>query len=66
LYFDIKIFIFNILKLFFFILLERTEERSFVLGSLETAMAELGAGVDEFQADLLDIPLLRERSERLS
>jgi len=65
-YFDIKIFIFNKSKLFFFVLLERTKERSFVLGSLETAMAELGAGVDEFQADLLDIPLLRERSERLS
>ena len=47
------------------VLLEGTHEGSLVLGSLEPSMSELGAGVDELQADLLKGPLLGVGKERL-
>ena len=40
------------------VLLEGTHEGGLVLGGLEPSMAELGAGVDELERHLLDIPLL--------
>merc|ERR550532_3117452 len=42
-----------------------THEGSLVLGSLEPSMSELGAGVDELEADLLQGPLLGVGQERL-
>ena len=47
------------------VLLEGTHEGSLVLGSLEPSMSELGAGVDELEADLLQGPLLGVGQERL-
>ena len=44
---------------------EGTHEGSLVLGSLEPSMSELGAGVDELEADLLQGPLLGVGQERL-
>ena len=47
------------------VLLEGAHEGSLVLGGLEPSVAELGAGVDELQADLLKGPLLGVGEERL-
>merc|ERR1719209_2660360 len=46
-------------------LLEGTHEGGLVLGSLEPSVAELGAGVDELEIDLLKSPLLSVGEERL-
>ena len=40
------------------VLLEGTHEGGLVLGGLEPSVAELGAGVDELEVDLLKSPLL--------
>merc|ERR1719237_1968600 len=42
------------------VLLEGAHEGSLVLGGLEPSVAELGAGVDELEVDLLKSPLLGE------
>ena len=47
------------------ILLEGTHEGSLVLGGLEPSVAELGAGVDELEVDLLQGPLLGVGQEGL-
>ena len=47
------------------VLLEGTHEGGLVLGGLEPSVAELGAGVDELEVDLLKSPLLGVREERL-
>ena len=47
------------------VLLEGTHEGGLVLGGLEPSVAELGAGVDELEIDLLKSPLLGVREERL-
>ena len=48
------------------VLLEGTHEGGLVLGGLEPSVAELGAGVDELEVDLLKSPLLGVSEERLS
>ena len=47
------------------VLLEGAHEGSLVLGGLEPSVAELGAGVDELEVDLLKSPLLGVGEERL-
>merc|ERR1719318_1088798 len=47
------------------VLLEGTHEGGLVLRSLEPSVAELGAGVDELEVDLLKSPLLGVSEERL-
>ena len=47
------------------VLLEGTHEGGLVLGGLEPSVAELGAGVDELEVDLLKSPLLGVGEERL-
>jgi len=47
------------------VLLEGTHEGGLVLGGLEPPVAELGAGVDELQVDLLQGPLLGVGEEGL-
>ena len=47
------------------VLLEGAHEGSLVLGGLEPSVTELGAGVDELEADLLQGPLLGVGQERL-
>merc|ERR1719362_2058499 len=47
------------------VLLEGTHEGSLVLGGLEPSVAELGAGVDELEVDLLQSPLLGVGEEGL-
>merc|ERR1712004_88884 len=47
------------------VLLEGTHEGGLVLGGLEPSVAELGAGVDELEVDLLKSPLLGVGQERL-
>merc|ERR1719512_165796 len=44
---------------------EGAHESSLVLGGLEPSVAELGAGVDELEVDLLESPLLGVGEERL-
>merc|ERR1719323_1381977 len=48
------------------VLFEGTHEGGLVLGGLEPSMAELGAGVDELEVDLLKSSLLGVSEERLS
>merc|ERR550539_1626958 len=55
----------DLVALLLAVLLEGTHEGSLVLGSLEPSMSELGAGVDELEADLLQGPLLGVGQERL-
>ena len=47
------------------VLLEGAHEGSLVLGGLEPSVAELGAGVDELEVDLLKSPLLGVGEKRL-
>ena len=47
------------------VLLEGTHEGGLVLGGLEPSVAELGAGVDELEVDLLKSPLLGVSEEGL-
>ena len=47
------------------VLLEGSHEGGLVLGGLEPSVTELGAGVDELEADLLQGPLLGVGKERL-
>ena len=47
------------------VLLERPHESGLVLGGLEPAVPELGAGVDELQVDLLQSLLLGVGQQRL-
>merc|ERR1719362_1722251 len=47
------------------VLLEGAHEGSLVLGGLEPSVAELGAGVDKLEVDLLKSPLLGVGEERL-
>ena len=47
------------------VLLEGTHEGGLVLGGLEPSVAELGAGVDELEIDLLKSPLLGVSEEGL-
>ena len=47
------------------VLLEGTHEGGLVLGGLEPSVAELGAGVDELEVDLLKSPFLGVGEERL-
>merc|ERR1719341_1210193 len=55
----------DLVALLLAILLEGTHEGSLVLGGLEPSMAELGAGVDELEVDLLQSPLLGVGEQRL-
>ena len=48
------------------VLLEGTHEGGLVLGGLEPSVAELGAGVDELEVDLLKSSLLGVGEERLA
>ena len=48
------------------VLLEGTHEGGLVLGGLEPSVAELGAGVDELEVDLLQSSLLGVGQERLT
>ena len=47
------------------VLLERSHEGHLVLRGLEATVAELGAGVDELEVDLLKSPLLGVGEQRL-
>merc|ERR1719370_880730 len=48
----------DLVALLLAVLLEGTHEGGLVLGGLEPSVAELGAGVDELEVDLLQGPLL--------
>ena len=48
------------------VLLEGTHEGGLVLGGLEPSVAELGAGVDELEVDLLQRSLLGVSQQRFT
>merc|ERR1719362_2648422 len=63
-YWRITPFCRGLVALLLAVLLEGAHEGSLVLGGLEPSVAELGAGVDELEVDLLKSPLLGGGEER--